>query len=60
MAVQARTPWEKDKAYPMKTTDCSVCGITGLMKQAFDRQQWICISAGPCLKRAHDGKAPKE
>lgn len=44
-------PWDKDKAYPMKTTTCDVCQEVGLMKLGWDRQRWLCIQPGPCMRR---------
>lgn len=53
----APVQWDKNnEIYPVKNTNCEVCGRYGPMKLAWDQRRYICIHAGKCLARAHKGE----
>lgn len=43
--------WEQDPKYPISQGTCSMCGIEGKIKLAFDLRQSICIRNKDCLER---------
>lgn len=43
--------WENNTAYPTKRGKCEFCGQKDDLKQAFDRQRYICINDHSCMLR---------